>query len=665
MLLKALYDFAVSHRLLDDLAFKKDTPVRFVIALDRDGNLLGVKDTATETQKKGAPCDTPKSSRPNNSGLVSDFLVDEISAILGLSTKPEKALNERETAKLAGKHLDFWRQAETAALRDNLASLLRPVLRFRDSLTPGDPPPFLTRDGKNWHVALFSGTSTKLGADLFTFEVDGARLILDERIRSYWAEAFRAESASTEEASQKGVCLVTGETDTPLARTHAPMVTGLPPPARATGAGLVSGDKEAFLSYGLDQALNAPTSIAASRAYLRALQHMVGHEDHFYRMGPAWLMFWTEKTKFPARQLLQRPSPQAVTDLMKSAWSGLEKSSERAEKFTAITLTAAGPRLVVKDWLQITLHQAVENLRQWFRDLEIDSVDFGPALHESGASARKKVHPTAGEDFAPAPYSIYNLAKMTVRPNSEGRYGSKELEKLDANLLAALYSAALKAEKPPRALLAPLLDRLRARMARDGRAALNEQSRFALLRLILNRYPHTMTIEPKLSDTTDTAYNCGRLLSIFNTLQRRAHSTGEGGGKLNTTLAERYFASASASPNAAFAIMWRLHQSHLKKLRQGGESGEKAAAGFKRSIMDICARFQAAPGLCPTFPRVFKLEEQGRFALGYYQQEAARAEAIRRWKDQQLKEGKRPPATDDEAPLEAELPDSDPNRSTP
>ena len=679
MLLKALYDFAVSNKLLDDLAFKKETPVRFIISLDSEGRCLGAMDTAVMSdQKKGVLIDTPKSSRPTNSGLVSDFLVDEISAVLGLNTTPEKTQNDRETAKRIGKHGDFWQQIRQAATRPELAPLLEPVLKFYSSFQQHPftlwTAPFLsglpwlclkdnaTRDGKGklvWEVfSCFTNTTADLGPDLFSFEVNDVRLLTDERIKAYWLEAYQAESAASEEASERGVCLVTGEENAPLARTHTPMVTGFPPPAHPAGAGFVSGDKPAFLSYGLAQALNAPTSIIASKAYLRALKHMVGQEDHSYPCGPSTLIWWTERTAFPLRSRL-RPNAMEVASFMKSPWSGQEREPRQLEKFTSVTLAAAGPRLIVKDWIQITVGEAEENFAQWFQDLETDPIDYGPAAESKKPDKPSEKKTPAAPKEAPEPYSIFSLAKMTIRSDSKGRYGKEELEKLDANVLRALYTAALRGRaKPlPLSLLKPLLDRFRARLVKDASAALREQSRFALIKLILIRNPasqNAMTLTPKLAETSDAAYNCGRLLSLFNALQRKAHSSGEGGGKLNTTLAERYFASASSSPNAAFGIMWRLHQAHLKKLRQGGEPGERAAAGFKNAIMAICSRFVGQPGLPPSFPRVFRLEEQGRFALGFYQQEAARAAAIKLWKEAQAKKGN-VIKTDDEVPADIEL----------
>ena len=109
-----------------------------------------------------------------------------------------------------------------------------------------------------------------------------------------------------------------------------------------------------------------------------------------------------------------------------------------------------------------------------------------------------------------------------------------------------------------------------------------------------------MEIPPKQSadsPITDPAYNCGCLLSVFNSLQRAAHKAGDAAKELNTTIAERYYSSASANPNAAFSILWKLHLHHLKKLRQSGTKGEKAAFRIKENIAEICGRFRnPAPG---------------------------------------------------------------------
>lgn len=129
-------------------------------------------------------------------------------------------------------------------------------------------------------------------------------------------------------------------------------------------------------------------------------------------------------------------------------------------------------------------------------------------------------------------------------------------------------------------------------------------------------------IKPKLSDQIDDyAYNCGRLLAVFEDLQAAAHEYKLKGA----SVVERYYGTASSSPNSAFGILWRLHQHHLRKIAR--DNPGKAAA-LKQKIAEISTRFRpSGENQPPQFPRSFDLQEQGRFALGFYQQYAADKEA--------------------------------------
>src|SRR5262245_18434398 len=85
-------------------------------------------------------------------------------------------------------------------------------------------------------------------------------------------------------------------------------------------------------------------------------------------------------------------------------------------------------------------------------------------------------------------------------------------------------------------------------------------------------------------------------------------------------VAERYYESESSAPTSAFGILWRLHQHHLKKISRQSDRGKAAAEAIKRKIAEIAALCpQPAPNQPPEFPRTFSLQQQGRFALGFYQ----------------------------------------------
>ena len=622
MLLKHLYDFALSRRLLDDLAFRAETPVRWIIHLDEQGNLLGDGPQETEgaRKNKGHEYKVPKTSRATNSGTVADFLVDDIGAIFCLCTKPGKPPNERAAEKLKQKHQDFWRQIEEAKLATGDARF-EALLNFKTSLGE-NPPPFLRLDDNatGWLVRTASGTEKPLGDDLWSFAVSGKGLeplFEDEAIRDHWRKVFADEMQDTEEGAERGVCLVTGEQNVPLARTHTPMVTGLPKPANVTGAGIVGFESPSFRSYGFEKSYNAPTSVAASKGYLLALQFLSKRQDYWLSLGPAWLCFWAVESEQASNlfaRLLRRPDPLTIRNFMTSPWSGLERPPPATDRFIATTLTAAGPRIVIKDWLQIPLTNAVENFRRWFNDL---------AIAEDTESALSP----AAEEGEFAPLAVTRLAGCTAPLTLKGGRLVPDYEKLQPDIAAQLYRAALEGSAPSISLIKPILDQLHSKLVRDEHyKLLYDQSRFALLKLILNRNrkENTMEIKPQLTaDTDDPAYNCGRLLAILAAAQDKAHEYElEGAG-----VAERYFGTASVSPASVLPLLLRLNRHHLNKIAKS-----ERYAGHERfieeQIRQVMVRFKPAkPGQSPVFPRTLDLQAQGRFALGFYQQQADEAAA--------------------------------------
>ena len=192
---------------------------------------------------------------------------------------------------------------------------------------------------------------------------------------------------------------------------------------------------------------------------------------------------------------------------------------------------------------------------------------------------------------------------------------------------AQLYRAALEGSAPPVSLLRPILNQLHSKLVRDENyTLLYDQSRFALLKLILNRNRKDtdMELKPELTaDTEDPAYNCGRLLAILSAAQDKAHDFKlEGAG-----VAERYFGTASVSPSSVVPLLLRLNRHHLNKIRKSERFGGHERF-ISEQIQGVLTLFKpATPGAPPMFPRTLNLQAQGRFALGFYQQMAADAAA--------------------------------------
>ena len=125
----------------------------------------------------------------------------------------------------------------------------------------------------------------------------------------------------------------------------------------------------------------------------------------------------------------------------------------------------------------------------------------------------------------------------------------------------------------------------------------------------------------ELADTPDAAYNLGRLLAVFENLQDKYHNY----EKKGPGVVERYYATASSAPGSSFPILCRLARHHLSKVRR--EDGP-AAYRIEERIIEVMAKFQSESlDKPPAFPRVLTLDQQGRFALGFYQQKAHEANA--------------------------------------
>jgi CRISPR-associated protein Csd1 len=197
----------------------------------------------------------------------------------------------------------------------------------------------------------------------------------------------------------------------------------------------------------------------------------------------------------------------------------------------------------------------------------------------------------------------------------------RDQKELRPETLTQLYRAALEGTAPSLALLKPILNRLQVDLVRNGSKALFGVSRFALLRLILNRNRKegAPMIQPQVFETDDPAYNCGRLLAVLAEAQQKAHDYKlEGAG-----VAERYFGTACAAPASVFPLLIRLNRHHLNAISKSDRyHGHERF--LEESIQNILALFHPAEGKQPpVFPRVLNLQAQGRFALGFYQQQAA------------------------------------------
>ena len=110
-----------------------------------------------------------------------------------------------------------------------------------------------------------------------------------------------------------------------------------------------------------------------------------------------------------------------------------------------------------------------------------------------------------------------------------------------------------------------------------------------------------MCLDP---ENTNIGYRLGRLFAVLEKIQSDATPG------INATIRDRFYGAASSTPVTVFGNLMRLSNHHLSKLEK-----EKPGQFIvrKQLIGEIMCFIKE-------FPSHLSMEDQGRFAIGYYHQ---------------------------------------------
>lgn len=636
MIIHSLYQYAKEQGFLslERRAFKK-ARIHWVIDLNDDGQVLGIIDTSEGWHQ------CPQTLRYKGVGGVADFLVDSTTALFGIDINDKSSsLSEKQAAKRhannRAKYDDFWRQI-SEGYEQTRSPLLESCLKFKNDFAcapeflrwgkkrsdePTTPPLITSKKSKPcWWIQLIDGQEKKLtGAESFSFAVHQELVILDEiHVKPFWLSQFSLEAKEEISEAPTGLCSITGHQKLPLALTHIPKIKRVPD-TQSFGANLVSADKDSFLSYGFKQSLNASASVEASTGYCTALNQLLKPKsDHNITLNKAVALFWTRNTQnnisSSIKNIFEYAQPGDVSEFFKRAKLG-ERGHVDTDRFYTLILAGNAGRIMVRHWIDVPLDQAKENFKLWFDDLELENIYVPSSIKKTPT---KKTPTKEKKKTSYFPLSFYRLACATVR----------EPKDIRTELVNQLFLSAFEGTAPSLLLLQPLLSRLRITMAQDGKTALYNHSLFALIKLIIVRHHRSSShnkdttmsdLTAKLNESSqDPGYLCGRLLAVLSRAQKKAHNY----RSISTGVAERYFGTAMASPQSVFPLLLKLNRHHLNKLDRSSSDG-KADDYIERDIEQIVVHLT-------DFPRTLDLKSQGRFALGFYQEQASESAKIREY----------------------------------
>lgn len=558
--------------------------ISYAIVLSADGDPVDVQSLLDTSGKKPLPqsMSVPQPKK-RASDITPSFLWDKTSYVLGVSASSKRSEKEHEAFKA------FHAQVLAGDTDPGLMALLK----FLSKWTP-----------ERFASAPF--TADMLDANVI-FKLDGERQYLHQRPA---AQAVRARllgpaaEASTS-ASNTQRCLVSGEL-ADVARLHPPIkgVNG----AQSSGASIVSFNLEAFNSYGKSQGDNAPVSEQAAFAYTTVLNHLLRRDPHNRQrlsVGDASVVFWAEAQDADQAQssedlLAALLSPDSKSDegqetekirhAMEVVAKGrpltdLDPKLDEGTRMFVLGLAPNASRLSIRYWLCDTLGDLVQRLRQHAQDLDLEPSPWKTAP------------------------SVWRLALATAP--SRGDPPKAKADDVPPLLAGELMRAILTGGRYPQSMLTNVVMRMRS----DGDIS---GVRVALCKAVLNRdlrLSHSNVSDKEVPvsldvHSTNSGYLLGRLFAVLEGAQRLAL-----GSQVNATIRDRYYGSASATPALVFPVLLRNTQNHMSRIRKDKPG---AAINIERDIQEVIDKL---PG---EFPKHLGMQDQGRFAIGYYHQVQAR-----------------------------------------
>lgn len=592
MILHALHDYYQRRQADPDPARRlpafgrEHKEIGFILELDAGRGLVAITDVRTldaKRRKVGTPFLVPKGVK-KTSGIAANLLWDNA----------EYVLRAPDAKKLAA-------AGEKGKADDYMARLVEMQAAFK-ARVQSLPAPALDDTGIQ-AVLAFLSTDTLAAASRFaafdelassnatlSFRLVGDDVLVCQRPMVspllVVADDDDGEGDATTETGS-APCLITGQ-QAPVARLHTAIkgVWG----AQSSGANIVSFNLDAFNSFGKVQGTNAPVSQAAAFAYTTALNALLAKgSNQRLQVGDASTVFWAQRSD-PMEdwlaQIIGGDDPDAHVQQIKALFEAVQRGGfdggRGDNRFFMLGLAPNAARIAIRFWHQASLSELARQIVAWFDDLRIARAPHDPEFP-----------------------SLFRLLSAIALQG--------KVDNTPPKLAGDIMRAVLTGGPFPVTWLNAAVQRCRAEQQVT-------HLRAASLKACLNRFIRSRNLkEEEFTAMLDVAnpspaYRLGRLFAVLEKIQEESS-----GGRLNSTIRDRYYGAASSTPASVVPLLLKLKNHHVGKL------DERGRAMLYRAFQDH--RPDDYIGLIlwglGDVPRQLGLPEQGRFALGYYHQRQA------------------------------------------
>ena len=572
-----------------------EQPVHWMVMLTPDGRVADIIDKRIEEsvpQKNGKvkivkkPIVVPLPKRTQKTGIDANIIEHRPLYIFGLNYDAKIGLTpDDKTGKARKSHEAFVKK--NLELFDGIDSeIARAYVNFIKNWVPENETENeqLKKLGKEYQGSYYM------------FALDGrpeCKLHKDKAGLAKYEKLMAKAAAETAE-SDDGImmCPIEGER-LRAARIHD-KIKGIKG-GNSVGAVLVNFNSSAFESYGKSQSMNSGISEKAMKKYTSSLNKLLADPMHHIYSDDMTVVFFAMKHDDKAECDLFNGylnSSNAVTEDSTKAdvkavseniyhkgqtgnAQALDKDVDNGVDFFVAGFTPNSSRICQKFMVMNKFGKIIDNVKQHQQDMAI-----------CGSN---------GE------IPLWRINKELVSPNSANA--------ISPALQSDIFQAILNGTNYPYTLLETVVRRVCTDSDTDSNNKIKiNEVRAGLIKAFINRKARingdkeeiTMTLNP---ENTNPAYLCGRLFAVLEKIQLEATDV-----KLNRTIKDAYFSSASSRPALIMPRLIDLSNYHLRKLKEG------RAIYFSKLINEIMGKIK------DSLPTNLSIMEKGEFQLGYFQQ---------------------------------------------
>lgn len=601
MLIRSLCDYYDIQSARGEAAsdIMSEQPVHWMVMLTPDGRVADIIDRRIEEsvpQKNGKvkivkkPVVVPLPKRTQKTGIDANIIEHRPLYIFGLNYDAKIGLTPDDKTGKARKSHEAFVKKNLEFFEGIDSEIARAYVNFIKNWVPENETENeqLKKLGKEYQGSYY------------IFALDGrpeCKLHKDKAVLAKYEKLMAKAAAKAEEEAAESddgimMCPIEGKR-LRAARIHD-KIKGIKG-GNSAGAGLVNFNSSAFESYGKSQSMNSGISEKAMKKYTSSLNKLLADPMHHIYSDDMTVVFFAMKHDDKAECDLFSDylnSSNGVTEDSTKAdvksvseniyhkgqtgnAQALDKDVDNGVDFFVAGFTPNGSRICQKFMVRNKFGKIIDNVKQHQQDMAI-----------CGSN---------GE------IPLWRINKELVSPNSANA--------ISPALQSDIFQAILNGTNYPYTLLETVVRRVCTDSDTDSNNKIKiNEVRAGLIKAFINRKARINGDKEKITMSLDKenknpAYLCGRLFAVLEKIQLEATDV-----KLNRTIKDAYFSSASSRPALIMPRLIDLSNYHLRKLKEG------RAIDFSKLINEIMGKIK------DSLPTNLSIMEKGKFQLGYFQQ---------------------------------------------